>query len=332
MKRFRALLQKGAPVEVKVLVSEFGFGTVLRSTILLLAALAALVATGALAGHMSSPLTAGLLVFVCFALWPLKPMVLVGQILCAAGVIRENLSQTQEAKRCFRAALRFLADPDKAYAGLYRLAETDDQLRELTGWIQVRGPRPSQKTALLMGRCLREISEFQAARVAFEKAERHAPSDSVRLELSEMYLMTGAAESCLDMLERLARPDDNGHCFFLRASALRCLGRLHEALHAANRSTQIRPCDPEYHMEKGRILEALGRFPAAEKQYSKAIRVDPRHGEARFRRAQIRLRMLKVAAAMQDLERCYYFENTRVNAYVLAHGIKTDGKFRSEER
>ena len=324
--RLRRLLQKRTPVVIRVLVSEFGALTVLRSTTLLLAGLALLVATCVLAGQISPLLTIGLIGLVCLTLLPLKPMELVGQVLCAAGIIRENLSRRQQAKRLFRAASRFLADPHKAYLGLSRITETDEELREFTRWMQVRNSRPSQKTALLMGRCWRETGDFEAARVAFEKADKLGSSDSVKLELATMYLLTGAARSCLEMLEGLARPDDNGQCFFLRASALRCLGRFDDALQAVNRSTQIRPCDPEYHVEKGRILEALGRLPAARKQYSKALRVDRRHAEARCRRAEISLQMQDAATAVQDLEKCYQFDNTRVDAYLRANRIKAGGK------
>jgi len=202
------------------------------------------------------------------------------------------------------------------------MAGTDAELAGLARWIQTRQPRPSHQTALLIGHCWREARDFQSALSAFETAERLAPSDSVRLELSEAYLMTGAAESCLKILDCLAQPDHNGHCFFLRASALRSLDRLDDALHAANRATKIGPCNPDYHIEKGRILEALGRLAAAERQYSKAIRVHPRHAEAHFLRARIRLLLNNVAAAVLDLERCYQLENTRVDAYLLAHGIR----------
>ena len=317
-------LQKGVPTIVKVLVSEFGFRAVLRSTTLLLAVLAAVIVTGALAAYMHSQLIAALLVFVCFAIWPFRSMAPIGQVLCASGIIRENLSQMQGARRCFLAASRLLADPAKAYAGLYRIAETDAELRDLARWIQNRQPHPSQQTALLIARCWREAHDFESALRAFEIAEQLAPSDSVRLELSEAYLMTGAAQSCLEVLDRVAVPDNNGHYFFLRASALRCLDRLDDALHAANRATKIRPCNPDYHIEKGRILEALGRLPAAERQYSKAIRVHPRHAEAHFRRARTSLLLHNTASAVRDLERCYELENTRVDAYMLAAGIKAD--------
>src|SRR5207237_6385324 len=121
----------------------------------------------------------------------------------------------------------------------------------------------------------------------------------------------------------LAQTDKNGLCFLLRAAALRILGRPEEALLWANRATQVRPCNPDYQVEKGKVLEALGRYRAALNQYCKAIRVHRQNPEALFRRALIKLREGDRAGAVQDFERCCYYENTQTEAYLLARSLKT---------
>jgi tetratricopeptide (TPR) repeat protein len=75
-------------------------------------------------------------------------------------------------------------------------------------------------------------------------------------------------------------------------------------------------------LEKGRTLEALGRFRAARKQYTKAIRVHPSHANAYSLRAKLSLQDGDKASAVDDLERCLYYDNTRVDAHFLAQTIR----------
>jgi tetratricopeptide (TPR) repeat protein len=255
--------------------------------------------------------------------WRLKAFDSVGQILCAFGCIRENSSQDREAKHFFRWALFFLRHRLPVYKGLYRLAEPPEEMRGLAHLIEHKEQIPSPETAALTGRCFREAGDFEAARTALEIADGLCSSDTVRLELAEVHLKSFAADKCLETMDRLAQPDANGHSFYLRASALRLLGKHQEALAWSTRATQARPCDPDYQLERGRILEALGHLRAALRQYSKAIRVHRRNPEAFFRRALLKLKSGDQTAALHDLEECCYYENTRSEAYLLAHALKS---------
>src|SRR5439155_11621046 len=184
--------------------------------------------------------------------------------------------------------------------------------------IQRKERVPSGTPALLAARCLREADEPQSARRSFELADKLESADPVKLELAEICLVTGSPRRCLEALDGMAQPDPNGQCFFFRAKALRLLGRLDEALRAANRAAQARPCDPDCQVEKGRILEELERHRGAARQYTKAIRVHERHPEALFRRALLNLRRGLRAAARRGLEQCYSYQSSWTEGYRLA--------------
>src|SRR5207249_3388530 len=83
-------------------------------------------------------------------------------------------------------------------------------------------------------------------------------------------------------------------------------------------------CDADYHSEKGRILEALGCYRGALHQYTKAIRVHPQNPEALFGRGLLRRKLGERAGAIEDLERCHYYQNTRTEAYLLAEEVKAE--------
>jgi len=320
----RGFLQKIVPALLKVLRSEFGDRAILRSTTFLLAGLCILFFTWTQLLHpISRSIAVATSGFEFILLWRFGALEILGQILCAGGAMQANLSDTLRARRSFLRAMFFLTDRSRAYAGLYQMAETKQAMRDLAKMMQAKERHLSSQTALLLGRCLFEGEEVKAAAAYFELADKLAPSDSAKLELGECYLANGAAAECLQTVQSLLKPDVNGRAFFLRASALRILGRPMEAAPWANRAVQARPCNPDYRIEKGRILEDLGRDRSACHQYSQAVLAHPRNPEALFRRACLRLRSGDKAQAIHDLDQCYYYDNTRSEAYLLAHSLKT---------
>jgi tetratricopeptide (TPR) repeat protein len=320
----RAFVRKSVPALPKVLRSEFGDRAILRSAALFFVSLGIILLTLAGFRHPTGrimPVAAS--GFECILLWRLGAFEIFGQILCACGVMQASVSNTGQARKYFHAALILLRDRHRAYEGLYQMAETGEAMRTLARLMQARERRLSQDVALLIARCLRDGEEVKAAIPYYEIADKLAPSDSVKLELAGMYLTIEAAAECLRMVQSITRLNANSQAFFLRASALRMLGRPAEAILWANRAVQARPCNSDYQMEKGRILECLGRNQAAGRQYGKAIRVHPRNPEAFFRRALLRLNAGDKAGAVQDLEQCYYYDNTRSHAYLLARALGT---------
>jgi len=316
---FAQLFRKYSPAVVKVLFSQFGSASVLGSGVLLAGALGLFWVTGVILMQGVGPGIAVPALLLQVALfWRLNGLDAVGQLLCAWGVVQENLSHVVKARVCFRTAATLLKSRRRAYDGLYRIAETREAMRDLSRLIHAKEGILSGTLAQLSARCLREAGDTEAARHDFELADRLAPSDSVKLELAEICLTNRSPSRCLEVLEKMERPDHNGRYFFFRTVALRLLGRLEEALLAANCATQVRPCDPDCQVEKGIVLAELGRHQGASHQYSKAIRVHPRHAEAHFRRALLDLQRGDRVTAKQDLERCYYYENTRTEAYLLA--------------
>jgi tetratricopeptide (TPR) repeat protein len=322
-RKARKTLLRFTPAWIKVMVAQFGVAAVISAAALFLACFGLLVLTAISLPPRTGWLITGLgLLLESWALWRLRGFRLLGQILCACGCVRENLSQFLAAKWRFVGALKFLADRQKAYEGLSRIADTESDLRQLAETIRAKERPVSAQLALLRGRCLRDAGDLGTALASFELANKLAPSDPTRLELAELYLSSRAADKCLQALERLTQPDSNGRSFFLRSSALQTLGQTKEALLWARRATQLRPCDPDYQLLKGRILETLGQPKAALRQYNKSIRVHPRNPEAFYHRGLLRSEAGDQEGASEDFERCCYFKNTWTEAYLLAHAAK----------
>jgi tetratricopeptide (TPR) repeat protein len=326
LRNLKQSLLRRTPPWIKILVTQFGAGNAVGAVVMFLASFALLLLTAVLL-----PLRAGWLittvglVFESWAVWRLRGFRLLGQILCACGCVRENLSQFSPAKRRLRVALEFLAHRQKAYEGLSRIAETESDLQQLAETIQTKEHPVSAQLALLRGRCLRQASDLQAALPSFELVAELVPSDPTRLELAELYISLGAADKCLETLERMAQPDANGCSFFLRSQALLTLGRTKEALLWASRAAQLRPCDSDYQLHKGKILKTLGRPKAALRQYNKSIRVHPRNPEAFYHRGLLRSEAGDLEGAVEDFQLCCYFQNTWTEAYLLAHAAKQSG-------
>src|SRR5947208_9168143 len=96
-------LTRRIPAWFKVLVTQFGASAVLRAAVLLLACFVLVLVTVAL--RLGWLLTGAGLVFEGWLFWRVRAFQLVGQILCACGCVRENLSQFRQAKNRFLAAL-----------------------------------------------------------------------------------------------------------------------------------------------------------------------------------------------------------------------------------
>ncbi len=312
------------PAWLKVLVTQFGACAVAVATALLVACAAMLLLTAVLLPLWAGWFISGtILVFEVWIGWRLRSFRLIGESLCACGRVRENRSQRCAAKNRFKAALRFMADRQKAYEGLFRIADSEGEFRELAKIISSNEQPLSAQFALLAGRSLLKAGDLAGAVPYFELADKLSSSDTARLELAGLHMELGAAEKCLQVLHGLARPDGCGHSFFLRAAALRMLGKHSEALAWANRATQRRPCNPTYQLEKGKILECLGRHKAARKQYDKSIRLHPRNPDALFQRALLSSLEGDWESVVSDSEQCYYYENLHVGAYLLAHRARS---------
>jgi len=322
-RRLKELVKHRMPALLKVLASQFGIRTVIESAALTAAFLCFLAFLGwLLPAWIGWGPTLVIGACSCVLSWRFKAFDSVGQLLCAWGCIRENVSRDREAKDFFRWAFFFLRHRLPVYKGLCRLAEHPEELKGLAHLIELKEQSPCPDTAVLMGHCFREAGDFESARTALEIADGLCSADTVRLELAEVYLKCLAADKCLETVDRLAQPDANGRSFFLRSEALRTLGRTKEALLWANRAAQLRPCDPDYQLHKGRILETLGQPKAALRQYNKSIRVHPRNPEAFYHRGLLRAEAGDLQGAVEDFQLCCYFQNTRTEACLLAHAAK----------
>ena len=87
-------------------------------------------------------------------------------------------------------------------------------------------------------------------------------------------------ESSAAMARRAIEIQERGEFFNALALALFRLGELREALEAASRSCQLAPEVPEFHYDRGRILEALGEGGRARIAFLRALRLDPDFEEA----------------------------------------------------
>jgi tetratricopeptide (TPR) repeat protein len=68
------------------------------------------------------------------------------------------------------------------------------------------------------------------------------------------------------------------------------------------RCLAAQPDDVELMLDLGAAHESAGRWPDAERMYSRAARIDPRDGEAHLRLGRVHLALGDVAAARQDGE------------------------------
>jgi tetratricopeptide (TPR) repeat protein len=322
-RRLTQLVKRRMPALVKVLASQFGTRAVIQSAALNTGCLCFLAFLAwFLPGWMGWGPTLVLALCSCLLSWRFKAFDIVGQILCAFGCIKENLSHEREAKYFFEWALFFLRHRLRAYKGLCRLAESPEEMKGLAQLIKLKEQNPCSNTAVLMGHCFREAGDFESARTALETADELCSADTIKLDLAELYLKCLAAEKCLEKVDRLAQPDANGRSFFLRSAALQTLGRTKEALLWANRAAQLRPCDPDYQLHKGRILETLGQPKAALRQYNKSIRVHARNPEAFYHRGLLRSEAGDLDGALEDFQLCCYFQNAWTDPYLLAHAAK----------
>jgi len=315
-------IKRQVPESIKVLLYQFGIGQTLGE-----AARFAFSWILALAAFMSLAERAPFWAVICslamlVLFWRLKQFDILGKVFIAAGILRENTSQLKSARRWFLHALKFLRVRDKAYEGIARVAGTASEMRKLGQRIRLREWRLSAAQALLVARSSRRAGDLREARLYYEMADRLKPADAIKLELARVHLLLGETEPCLRVLESVRAPDQKGECHFLAAAALRAQARLQDALRAVNRAIHLRPFDPDYHLEKGKILEDLGHRSAALRGYSKSIRIHQRNPEACFRRGRLALVNGKTASGIKDLERSYAYRNTNTEAYLLAQDAR----------
>ena len=76
-----------------------------------------------------------------------------------------------------------------------------------------------------------------------------------------------------------------------RADFLRHLGRLEEALEAAEASRDLDPDEPEIYYQFGRIFQVQKKFDEAIAQYDKALNTDSTLLKALYRRSSIKVRL-----------------------------------------
>jgi tetratricopeptide (TPR) repeat protein len=323
-RRLKEFVRRRTPAFAKIWVSQFGIRTVIKSAALSIAFVSFIVLLCSLMlARMGLGLT--LLATACLLIfgWYVRAFDSLGQILCSFGRVKENFSQDRDAKACFQWALLLLRHRLKAYQGLYRLVKRTKEMEDLALQIRRKEQRLSAEMAALMGHCCWAAGDLEGAKTGFEIADGLCSTDTVKLALAEVYLRSFAPDKCLQTVERLSKSDSNGHSLYLRASALSLLGKYKEALVWSIRATQVRPCDSDYQLQRGRILEALGHAGGALRQYSKAIRVHRRSPEAFFRRGLLRLKTGERTEAIRDFEECCYYENTRTEAHLFVNALRS---------
>jgi tetratricopeptide (TPR) repeat protein len=196
-------------------------------------------------------------------------------------------------------------------------------MQALVQMMQKKEKSLTAQEAFLLARCHGECGNVGAAISVIERPDRLPPSAAAKLYLAGLCVDSGQSSKCLELVESLENVHASCEGLYLKAAALRRLDRPAEALLAVNRAIQLRPCNADYQLEKGKILEALSRYGGALNQYTKAIRVHPQNPEALFRRGLLRSKVGERAGAIEDLERCHYYQNTRTEAYLLAEKLKT---------
>jgi predicted Zn-dependent protease len=136
---------------------------------------------------------------------------------------------------------------------------------------------------VLLGKALVAHGEYEAARDHLEKASREAPEDpSVWIALADCQAQAGddqAAGSTLASASQVL--PDHAQIQAALARWLKSQGRLSEALEAAHKAVQLEPQEPDWLVEYGVLLQALGHDDQALPVLRAAVSRRPGAWEAR---------------------------------------------------
>jgi tetratricopeptide (TPR) repeat protein len=263
--------------------------------------------------------------------WRMRVFDLVGLAAFAKGIVCENSSDSAGARLWFSHSLLLVHGRSLVYEALARVGENSSDVRALLDRILRKEKKLRVSELLTVARCLVRLGELERALGYYDRAYLLGTTDSLKIELAEIYLEAGRPYKSLEVLSGVTTVSMGAHVRFLQARSLRCLDRNQDALKAINGATNLRPCNSDYQLEKGRIAEDLGFRRMALVQYTKSIRIHPMNPEALLSRGLLKWKCGDRAGAAEDLERCVYFDNVQSLACVMVNRWKSGVFWRPEQ-
>lgn len=241
----------------------------------------------------------------CQTLLELEPFDAVNYVLRAE--VYELLERNQEAEEDYTKALELEEKTDLYYRRSYvRFLQKDFEgaladLEEARQAALTDGEK--SRVEFDTGVVLAGMGHYDAAERAFNLALELYPDYFAareqrafcRLELEDW---EGALEDSEWLLAR--RPDED-RFWWLKGLALYRLGRVEDALLAAENYLQQHPEDPAAYFNLGLMYEELGELKQATEFYSLALELDPGYADAYLRRAWSNYQQLELEKARTDL-------------------------------
>ena len=139
--------------------------------------------------------------------------------------------------------------------------------------------------SLLVGRTLLLMEKPETAEALFKRLHQRARfSDDVALAIIDVYHGAATWTEGLEWSEKLKSRADRER---KRADFLRHLGRLDEALEAAEAARGLDPDQADIYYELGRSFQAQGKPDEALAQFDKVLALEPSHKDALLRRIEL---------------------------------------------
>jgi WD40 repeat protein/tetratricopeptide (TPR) repeat protein len=147
------------------------------------------------------------------------------------------------------------------------------------------------------GKALVQKGRAEEAVADFRKAAREAPRDAeVRLLLADALDRGGERDRAVEALTEACRQDPR-HAWLFAAFARSGAVRPKAALKLLDQALRYRPQDAALHFQRGEALAASGDRDGATACYEKCVDLDPEHGRAWRRLAELRLEQGQAASA-----------------------------------
>ncbi len=122
---------------------------------------------------------------------------------------------------------------------------------------------------------------IEAERIILEIRRRTSYWPTMLAGLSQLYLMTSRFVEAAETLATLTTIEpQNVLAWNMRGTANEMLMRTDEATAAFRRSLEIEPRQPRAHVSAGNVLRVAGDRAGSEREYRKALELDPASGEA----------------------------------------------------
>ena len=122
---------------------------------------------------------------------------------------------------------------------------------------------------------------IEAERIMLEIRRRTRYWPTMLLGLSQLYLMTSRFVEAAETLATLTAIEPrNVLAWNMRGTASEMLMRTDDASAAFRRSLEIEPRQPRAHVSAGNVLRVAGDRAGSEREYRKALELDPASGEA----------------------------------------------------